>query len=182
VVQYKPSERHLVVTSDATEAYRLVNRDVDLVRRTVVFLKPDILLLFDRVRLKSAKSTVQLRFQIYNEDGQGKAEMGEADFVIRRPRASLRALLIASNTLAVRSGVHAVPQDVGIYPFAEAEVNDALDHRILTVCTAQQAGKEHGTVAHSALGSSWIVKVNHNGQMKTVEVKVEEDLPTIVIA
>jgi hypothetical protein len=181
VVQYKPSERHLVVTSDATEAYRLVNPDVDLVRRTVVFLKPDILLLFDRIRLKSAKSKVQLRFQIYNEDGQGKAEMGEADFVIRRPRASLRASLIATNTLTVRSGVHAVPQDVGIYPFVEAEVNDALDHRILTVCTAQQAGKDHGTVSHTVDDSFWIVKVSHNGQTKTVKVDVAEELPRIAI-
>jgi hypothetical protein len=181
VVQYKPSEHHLVVTSDATEAYRLVNLDVDLVRRTVVFLKPDILLLFDRIRLKSAKLKVQLRFQIYNEDGQGKAEMGEADFVIRRPRASLRASLIASSTLSLRSAVHPIPQDVGVYPFVEAEVNDALDHRILTVCTAQQAGKEHGTVSHTASGSFWIVKVNHNGQTKTVKVDVAEELPRITI-
>jgi hypothetical protein len=147
----------------------------------VVFLKPDILLLFDRIRLKSAKSKVQLRFQIYNEDGQGKAEMGEADFVIRRPRASLRASLIASSTLSMRSAVHAIPQDVGNYPFVEAEVSDALDHRILTVCTAQQAGKDHGTVSHTASGSFWIVKVSHNGQTKTVKVDVAEELPRITI-
>jgi hypothetical protein len=63
----------------------------------------------------------------------------------------------------------------------EAEVNDALDHRILTVCTAQQAGKEHGTVSHTVDDSFWIVKVSHNRQTKTVKVDVAEELPRIAI-
>lgn len=182
VVQYKPSEQHLVVTSDATEAYRLVNPDVNLVRRTMMFLKPDILLLFDRIRLKSAKSKVQLRFQVYNEDGKGETEIGKANFFIRRPGASLRASLIGSNTFTIKSGFHAVPKDIGIYSFVEVEMSDALDHRILAVCTAQQSGKEHGAVLHTASGSFWTVKVSHNGQSRTVSVKVDEDLPTVTIS
>jgi len=181
VLQYKPSGHQLVATSDATEAYRLVNPDVQLVRRTVVFLKPDILLLFDRVKLVSVKSKVQLRFQIYNGDGKGESETMQTGFLIKRPQATLRGTIIASTPFAVKSGVHTTPKDIGVYPFLEAEAGESLDHRILTVCTAQRAGKEHGKVSHTAAGSSWTVKVEHNGQSKTVTLNGDEDLPAITI-
>ncbi len=85
VVQYKPSASDLVVTSDATGAYRLVIPDVTLVRRTLIFLKPDIILLFDRVRLGSTKLKVQLRYQVYNGDEQGVPQTRETGFMIKRP-------------------------------------------------------------------------------------------------
>ena len=181
VVQYKPSEHSLIVTSDATEAYRLVNPDVSLVQRTVVFLKPDILLLFDRVKMVSAKSKVQLRFQIYNGDGKGESETMQTGFLIKRPQATLRGTIIASTPFAMKSGVHTTPKEIGVYPYLEAEAGESLDHQIMTVCTAQRAGKEHGKVAHTAKGSVVTVKVEHNGQSKTVTVRGDEDLPTVTI-
>jgi hypothetical protein len=181
VIQYKPSPHTLVVTSDATEAYRLVNPDVSLVRRTVVFLKPDILLLFDRVKTASAQSKVQLRFQIYNGDGKGESETMQAGFLIKRPQATLRGTIIASTPFAMKSGVHTTPKDIGVYPYLEAEAGESLDHQILTVCTAQRVGKEHGKVTHTTKGLVLTVKVEHNGQSKTVSLNVEEDLPSVSI-
>jgi hypothetical protein len=181
VIQYKPSPHTLVVTSDATEAYRLVNPDVSLVRRTVVFLKPDILLLFDRVKTASAQSKVQLRFQIYNGDGKGESETMQAGFLIKRPQATLRGTIIASTPFAMKSGVHTTPKDIGVYPYLEAEAGESLDHQILTVCTAQRVGKEHGKVTHTTKGPVLTVKVEHNGQSKTVSLNVEEDLPSVSI-
>jgi hypothetical protein len=181
VVQYKPSEQTLVVTSDATEAYRLAIPDVSLVRRTVVFLKPDILLLFDRVRMTSVKSTVQLRFQIYNGDGKGESEILQTGFLIKRPQATLRGTIITSIPFAMKSGVHATPKDIGVYPYLEAEAAESLDHQILTVCTAQRAGKEHGKVLHTTKGSMLNVKIEHNGRSKTVSLNGEEDLPAVSI-
>ncbi len=181
VIQYTSSERTLVVTSDATDAYRLVNPDVSLVRRTVVFLKPDILLLFDRVKMVSAKSKVQLRFQIYNGDGKGESETAQTGFLIKRPQATLRGTIIASTPFAMKSGVHTTPKDIGIYPYLEAAAGESLDHRFLTVCTAQRAGKEHGKVAHTANGPVLTVKVEHNGQSKTVSLNGEEALPAVSI-
>ena len=181
VVQYKPSEHTLVVTSDATEAYRLVNPGVSLVRRTVVFLKPDILLLFDRVKMVSAKSKVQLRFQIYNADGKGESETMQTGFLIKRPQATLRGTIIASTPFAMKSGVHVTPKEIGVYPYLEAEAAESLDHQILTVCTAQRAGKEHGKVTHTVKGTMLTVNVEHNGQSKTVSLNGEENLPAVSI-
>lgn len=181
VIRYNPSEHMLVVTSDATDAYRLVNPDVALVRRTVIFLKPDVLLLFDRVKMIASKSKVQLRFQIYNEDEKGESETMPTGFLIKRPQATLRGTIVASTPFAMRSGIHNTPKDIGVYPYLEAETAETLDHQILTICTAQRAGKEHGNVMHTVKGSVLTVKIEHNGQSKTVSLDGAEDLPTISI-
>ncbi|HTY36490.1 MAG TPA: heparinase II/III family protein [Bacteroidota bacterium] len=182
VVQYKPGEHSLVVTSDATGAYALVNPDVDLVRRTLVFLKPDILLIFDRIRMKTAKAKVELRYQIYNGDEKGSSETQASGFLIKRPQATLKGTILAATTVTMRSGFHNVPKDIGIYPYLEAEAAENLDHKILTICTAQRAGSNHGTVSHAEQGSVLTVKVDHNGQSKTVTIRVDEELPTVSIA
>jgi hypothetical protein len=51
----------------------------------------------------------------------------------------------------------------------------------MTVCTAQRAGKEHGKISHTSKGSVITVKVEHNGQSKTVSLNGEEYLPTVSI-
>jgi hypothetical protein len=182
VVRYEPSAKQMIVTSDATEAYRLVNPDVKAVRRTVVFLKPDIVLVFDRVTLGSAQAKVQLRFQVYNGDGKGTSTIGKEEFLIKRPLASLKGTVVTQTPLEFRQGEHAVPKDIGVYPYVEVGTGDSLDHRMLTVLTAQQASKEHGKVSATSKGSLWTAHVEHNGQVKTVTINVDEDVPTVKIS
>ena len=182
VVDYQPSLHHMIVTSDATEAYRLVDPNVELVIRTLIFLKPDILLMVDRVRLHSAKAKIQVRYQVYNEDGEGKTRIEPTVFHIQRPQATLRGSVIASTPLTVRSGTLNVPEDIGTYPYIESETAEALEHRIVTVCTAQVAGKEHGTLKYTVRDLLWVVKLNHNGQAKTVAIKMDGELPVVDIS
>ncbi|MCI0691713.1 heparinase II/III-family protein [candidate division KSB1 bacterium] len=179
VIDYKPGSQHLVATSDATEAYKLVNPQVDLVRRTLIFLKPDMLLFFDRVRLKSTPAKVQLRFQIYNEDGKGLAKIEKNGFQIERPHASLLGSINSPNAVRLRTGLHNVPQDIGVYPYVEAEAKEALDHLLLTVCTAQEAGKSHGKVAVTMKSSTWNISGKHNQREFVVEITVGDDLPVV---
>jgi hypothetical protein len=181
ILDYTPGSQHLVVTSDATEAYKLVNPNVDLVRRTVIFLKPDVLLLFDRVRLQSAPAKVQLRFQIYNEDGKSLAKIEKNGFRIERPHASLLGSINSQNQVMLRTGLHNVPQDIGVYPYVEAEAPQTLDHLLLTVCTAQETGKTHGKMAVTMKGSTWNVTGKHNQREVAVEIKVDGDLPAVAI-
>jgi hypothetical protein len=182
VVRYQPSARQLIVTSDATEAYRLVNPDVKLVRRTLVFLKPDIVVVFDRVKMGLSKATVQLRFQVYNGDEKGEASVGDMWFLVKRPLATLKGTMIAPEPLTLKTGLHAVPKEIGTYPFVEAEGGESSDHQIVSVFTAQQTGREHGTVSATMNGAVWNMNIDHNGQRKTVRVNVNEELPTIEVA
>jgi len=91
VRDYRTGPGWMTVTSDATEAYQIVLPEVKRVLRTLVFLKPDVLLVLDRVTLTGQPQAVQARFQVFNDDGSGKVAVAGNGFTIERPGASLVA-------------------------------------------------------------------------------------------
>ena len=181
ILAYRPGNGNLVVTSAATEAYRLVNKDVTLVTRTVVFLKPDVLLLCDRVRLSGRPLPVQLRFHANNEDSKGRVGAQGKGFDIARPGAVLRAAAYTGGTLLVRTGTLNLPAEYGVHSFAEVESASALDHLILTVCTAQKAGKEHGKLNVRTTETGWTINGSHNGRSIKVTLVASSDIPDVVV-
>lgn len=182
VVTYRSTRKSMVVTSDATEAYRLVLAPVRLVRRTLVYLKPDVLLLFDEVRLDGAEVPVQLRFQVDNSDGKGSVIAGASTFDVTRPLATLRARTLATAPLTVRTGRLGVPEEKGIHPFAEVESPAAAAHAMLTVCTGQKAGSDHGTFRVERQGEDWIVEGRHNGAAIAVRIRPGQDAPQVTVS
>jgi hypothetical protein len=182
VTAYRSTPAALVVTSDATAAYRLILRDVTLVRRTVVFLKPDVLLLFDEVRLAEKPLPVQVRFQVDNSDGKGSVAAGSSTFQVTRPLATLKASVLGNAALEVRTGRLGVPEEHGIHPFAEAEAAAATDHAILTVCTAQKSGSSHGALRAAREGKDWVVEGRHNGADIAVRIRPGQDGPEVTVS
>lgn len=181
IIDYHLGTGYLVVSSAATDAYRLVNKDVNLVTRTLVFVKPDILILFDHIRLSANPLPVQLRFQVYNEDGNGHAVAGNAGFQIMRPGATLQAATFASGTLSMRTGTLNVPQQNGVHPYVEVESGTGLDHLVLTACTLQQTGREHGRLNAQPTGRGWKVTGGHNGRNINIAIVSAGDVPRVVV-
>jgi hypothetical protein len=179
VVNYTTSARTTVVTSDATEAYRLVNADVLRVDRTLVYLKPDTLVILDRISLKENPVPVQLRFQIDNSDGKGRVGSEGSGFHVERPGASLKAAIYAAEDLKVRTGTLNVPEDKGIHPFAEAETGTGREHTVLSVCTAQKAGETHGVLSVRLQEETWRVQGTHNGRTISVVIDAGEAIPSV---
>jgi YbbR domain-containing protein len=170
----------MVVTSDATDAYKLVQPSVDLVQRTLVFVKPDILVFLDRIKLNSP-SKVQVRFQIYNEDNKGKGEAGGSGFTIQRPNASLQASVRATSKVSFRSGQHNVPADIGIYPYVEVESEQDMTHEIMTVCIASGPKKEQSEVAITKKENTWTAAGKHAGKKFKVSVSVGGEKPVVEV-
>ncbi len=181
VVAYEDRHGDLLVTSDATEAYRLVLPGVRLVRRSVVFLKPDILLLVDRIRLHDTPFSVQLRFQADNFDGKASVSASGAGFRISRPNAHLEARVYGHAGITARTGTLPLPADKGVHPFVEVQSPEVLEHTLLTVCTAQKAGKTHGTLAVRQTGPVFEISGQHNARLIRARISVEHDEPEIVI-
>jgi hypothetical protein len=152
------------VTSDATDAYQLVNPDVARVQRTLVFLKPDIVVFLDRVVLTKNPATVQVRFQVNHEDYAAKVSATGDTFRIERPHASLLARSAPATGRFVRVDRLKLEEKDGIYPFAEIADAPALDHEILTVCSARPTGSEHGALAIKRTAGFWRVSGTHAGQ------------------
>jgi len=155
VTAFRTGHGWMSVTSDATDAYQLVNPNVKRVDRTLVFLKPDVLLFLDRVNLGGVPATVQARFQVFNEDGRGSCAVAGETFQIDRPFASLRARVAASRSFKIGPGRIAIAAEEGIFPFVEVATTEGLEHIILTVCTAAPAGAEHGEITLSQKDGIW---------------------------
>jgi hypothetical protein len=181
IIFYSPTDKAVVVTSDATKAYKLVMPEAALVRRTLVFLKPDILLMLDHVRFNEKPGTMQARYQVDNSDGKGSVTVDGNSFLIRRPAAAAHAIVHALAPVTIASLKHPVAEDLGVYPFVEIASAEALEHRILTACTAQETGKEHGTLSLSRAGSIWTVRGKHNGRSVDVRIDVTRDLPEVIL-
>jgi hypothetical protein len=181
VKEFRTGPGWMAVTSDATEAYVLVHPDVTLVTRTLVFLKPDVLLILDRVNMKTA-APVQLRFQVFNEDGKGVATAAGAAFGIDRPLASLRATLAATGSVAASTGQLAMPLSEGVFPFAEVVSASATAHEIVTACTTATADGAHGKLSVTRETAGWRVTGTHAGQKINVTFTTAGAVPVITIA
>ncbi len=181
IVRYTPNGSATIVTSDATQAYRLVTPEAALVRRTLVFVKPDILLIVDHVRFDTKSGTVQLRFQVHNADGKGTVTADGRSFSILRPLATANARVDSAGVTALSASKHPVAEDLGTYPYAEVSSAEAPEHRILTVCTAQEAGKKHGELKIARAGGVWTVKGIHNARSVNVSIDCSGDLPEVTL-
>jgi len=181
VTDFRTGPDWMTVTSDATEAYALVLPDTLRVIRTLVYLKPDVLLLLDRVQLKQA-APVQLRFQVFNEDSKGVATGAGTSFGIDRPFASLRGTLATTGAVTAAPGRIAVPESVGIFPFVEVVSTAATSHEVLTACTAAPAGGPHGQLAVTRVETGWRVTGSHAGRKVDVTINSTAAVPVITLA
>jgi hypothetical protein len=181
IVEYRADGKRCVVTSAATEAYRLVNNDVALVMRTLVFVKPDLLLLLDRVRLTANPLPVQLRFQVFNDDSKGTVVAEKTGFRISRPGVTLQAATASARSLVVRTGVLDLPAEYIVHPYAEVESPGALEHLILSVCTVQREGTEHPMLNVQPTTRGWKVSGSLQGRTINVAMVTTEDVPRVVV-
>jgi len=163
VTDYRTGKGWLAVTSDATEAYSLVLPEVSRVLRTLVFLKPDVVILLDQVT-SSADTTVQVRFQAFNEDNRGKVSTQGATFRIERPFATVNASVTGTGQLKTQSGKLALPDSEGVFPYAEIASASAKNHLILTLATTAPAGQEHGKLSATFASGVWSISGKHRGQ------------------
>ena len=164
VINYATGPGWMRVTSDATDAYQLVNPDVALVQRTLVYLKPDVLVVLDRVKMKTTPASVQARFQLYNEDDGGRLEIKGSEFMITRPQASLLGRIGVREGISLRAGRLPLEPKDGEQQFDEVESAEALEHVILTVCSAAPEGSDHGQLEISRVSDGWHVSGQHGNQ------------------
>jgi len=172
VIDYQADGKVMVVTSEATEAYQLVREDVQQVWRTLIYLKPDVLLIFDQVKLVQA-SPIQMRYQIYNDDECGHGEAIKDGFAITRPHAHLRAKVLASGETSIKATRIDLPAEEGEHPLVEVESASATEHTVLTACLAQKSNLETGELTLQRDGNVWRISGVHNGLV--VEVKIEQN-------
>lgn len=174
VTGYTATPAAMQVTSDATSAYQLVNDNVHRVDRSLLYLKPDVLLILDRLDLKpDHAATFTARFQVFNEDTRGLATVSGNSFTINRPHAGLRA---SSHVHAATPGVTLekldLPADEGDFPFVATTSPHANSHHLLTVVTAHPSGETPGRLKVTETASGWTISGRHRGLVVDTKVDV----------
>ena len=198
IIDYSADANRMIATSEATQAYRLVNDNVAGVFRTVLFLKPDILVLYDKVILRDKPVPIQVRFQVFNDDQAGQAETTGASFLINRPQARLTGfsrslapgLTVRANTLDILPGKAAdtfigmeenLDRSIGEYPFVEVADEPALEHRILTVCAAPRQGGPSPSLQARHDGHQWHRSGQHTGRTVDLRLRDSGEVPEVSI-
>jgi hypothetical protein len=182
ITDYRIGSGWMIATSDATDAYQLVNDAVEHIERSVIYLKPDVLLLLDRVKLKSqAARPVQVRFQVNNEDNHGRASARQGGFEIHRPHAHLRAQVHAARSLTTRLARHDLPKEEGDYPFIEVESPAAATHDLLTVCAAAPTAETIQPFNVQSRPGGWHITGTHRRRPVDVTINLTRPATEIIV-
>ncbi len=180
LTDYRTGPGWMIATSDATDAYQLVNAQVTRVQRTLVYLKPDVVIFLDRVALKDAKASVQVRFQLYNEDFGGQLAVNGSEFTITRPHATLVGRVAATGPMRVHASQLPFEAKDGEQQFAEVDSTAAAEHEILTVCSARPEKEPHGKLTITREGGGWRVQGTHGAQKIKVTLTATGDAAPVI--
>lgn len=127
-------------TSDATAAYRIDNEAIFKVLRTVIFAKPDTIVILDQIRLRYQPQRVDLRFFPDNRDNAASLAIDANRFSITRPQASLHAQVASRSEATLSQSKLDLPAEHGAFPYIEIGSPPALYHEIITVLGATPTG------------------------------------------
>ncbi|MCC5835305.1 MAG: heparinase II/III family protein [Opitutales bacterium] len=159
IVRYEDRGQRIWWCSDATQAYQLVNPAVKQVLRTVAFVKPNIIVLLDQVRLDDSNGEVEVRFFPDNRDQAALLSTGGDRFLIERPNAVLYGasacnaqLKVARHKLDLISSIPNPPDEpisqaeaeeqFGQFPFIGVQSSGGSEHSVVTVLVARKDGDE----------------------------------------
>lgn len=142
LIAYADHDGHIWWTSDATAAYGVVNESAKQVLRTVIFAKPDVIVVFDQIQLRYHEQTFDARFYPDNADGAARLSVDGPRFRLDRPAASLHGLVASSAASATpRLARLEVLPETGDFPCVEVHAPAALSHHVVTVLAARKAGE-----------------------------------------
>lgn len=169
LVDHRVGPDWMLAVSDAAAAYAEAGLPVIRAQRTVLFLKPDILIVCDEVDL-TQPLPVQTRWHVQNDDNSGAVTTDAEGFTVARPHATLRAQIAGTSKFAVNSDTLPMPADEGVFPYAAVTSPAGLTHRLLTVCSAAPLGEEHPIWKITAADDGWQLTGAHRG--RAVDVRI----------
>lgn len=122
-------------TSDATQAYRLVQRDIrSVVRLVLVAFDLPAVVVVDRVMQWNQPATVEARFFADDWDRAVEITVDEQGFGLRRPGASAVARVFSRTAFTVRSDRLPIPPErAQKHPFVAVTVEPTQATTLLTV-------------------------------------------------
>ncbi|MDQ8198019.1 heparinase II/III family protein [Pelagicoccus enzymogenes] len=179
ITQYQVQGDTVWWTSDATAAYLIENDHITKVLRTVIFHKPDLVVVIDQVRLHFGEQPMSLRFFPDNRDAKAKLKTGKNDFLIERPQAQLHGTVYSkSDAPSITSTQLDVTPETGDFPCIEIETSPAFTHEIVTVLRANPRGSSPAKVNVTSTDKGWKL----NSKQATFHIDTQSATPVIQLS
>lgn len=179
IVAYEDRGAVVWWSSDATQAYKLVRPDVKRVVRSVLFVKPDIIVMVDRLEMDSMSASLSARLHPDNRDMDAELIIGDGGaFDIRRPNGVLIAASKAMVDLKITEGRLDLPASYGVFPFVEITAPPATETTIVTAIALYSSEIERADRPAIVRESDrWRVMIGD----RSVEIANADDLPRFEI-
>jgi hypothetical protein len=170
IIHYEHNDNLVVLVSAATQAYDLVNSDIDAVIRTVIFVKPDILIIIDKVKKFSENSTVQVNYQIFNYDKKGTYKIIDKNksFKIMRPDAEVFVSAYSTSILNISGQMLDIPKEFGEFPYIQVNSAENLTHEIVSFCSIKRKADPDPLIEYSKTNNThnFILKKENKEDVK----------------
>ncbi len=166
-------------SSDATAAYQGVNERIFKVIRTVLFAKPDIIVVLDQIRLRYEPQRVDLRFFPDNRDNAAELKTNRDSFSITRPNATLHGKVVSRSDVKVSQSKLDLPESYGEFPYIEIGSGESIHHEIITML-ASSPGRSSKTpnLRAQATDQGWKIKA---GKLRAT-LTTDRMIPKVQIA
>jgi hypothetical protein len=147
--------------SEATQAYQVVNYDVKRVMRSVLFARPDVVVVFDQMEKKKSPSKLSARFFPDNRDEKAELATSGSDFSISRPNAKLFAKSFSNAEITVKKEKLDLPAEKGVFPFIEVETEKGKEFQLVTVLVARSKEKGKPDIKITPLENNWTIEIDN---------------------
>ncbi len=165
--------------SDATQAYQLVNEDVETVTRTTLVF-PDIrsIIVLDKFETEKNASSFTARWHVENSDGSGSCEASENGFTISRPHAKFFAVCAGSDGVVVTTEKLPLPKDMGLFPFIEVnQAEKSKNGMIVLAGSSLKRNENTPKIEIQGEDELWEITIKKNSALLKLNVYDVDRLP-----
>ena len=183
IVKKKKADNYACVTSDATQAYQLVNENVKNVNRTIVTIpRMKFAMIVDCLEVKEQPADFVARWFVDNEDGNGKIEITDNMFEFLRPKAKLFGKCAGTLGVKLNQDTFPVPEESGIYPHLDVKSEKTGNKIMLITAVAALRNEEKPPFLDIRFnGKNWVINTDIAGREAKVIVIPEETYPKILV-
>jgi hypothetical protein len=175
IVRTGEDPSHCFWISDATQAYRLVDVNIQaVIRAVVIFYETNFVLVVDRVTKWKESSKVEARFFADNWDGVCTLKTDTDGFEVRRPGAFACAKIFSRQAIVISKGLLPIPEERAVKnPFVSVEVEPAMATTLVTAIGIGATGEKPADIKFEA--SDHEISVSVSTTQGTVSCRINDD-------
>ncbi|UCE06327.1 MAG: heparinase II/III family protein [bacterium] len=183
VMKENKTDNYVIVTSDASQAYQLINDNVKNVIRTFLAVpEMKLILVVDCLMTKEQPTNFRARWFVDNEDKNGKIEIDGKKFTFLRPQAKLVGVCDSDHEVQLVRDTFPVPEEHGVYPFMDVAAQQAGKKVVLITVAAAIRNDDPLPICNlRKVSNGWVLIAKNNRQKMQVNIATMNIYPDLSV-